>query len=639
MHIVLAFLHIPGRCLTVSGKGPSMIVQKQYLKRNEALRRRHGLVRTPWIDIWQGDCVGSVLVKAADLFESSPRSHENIKEEIRQALDTFGIWQARSPQLPLAVESTGALAGVLYHDYYNSSGPSSACTLRHAYASAILRMINGLADTLQQNRAVAASIAILCTQQLGLPSWWVDVRHEATHQQLPSLAILRASASAILRYWKQMYWDQQSTVEGMETALALLSAYTAGRAGMKSSISAKTTEDTVIYEAIEANLLDVEKEDGDPFAILEDEGDEDDENDEGFGAAVEPPIGDVGSKIGTNFNSFAVLRSTTTMLSSSKNSSKRKDSPSNTKQPPKSSKRKRTTSAQAQSSGNAGSVDGPSVIETIRDLFAYHNRRNWLSPAVACHALTTYLVWTGADGTGGALLLSSFPKQKPIFLPLITAACRAWPGLAVSLLNHLIDAVMSMEASSSEISAVQEKVSALRRWVVEALLSKGFVLKAFPWLKAEVLVGDSSDDAAAFRLGRVVQRYLRYPLNSLCDRLEGHHKSLAGECDVAKVTQASRVILQHMLTLLGNERIRNHGLDNSDNDDAAVEKKEKAAKIAPPMSLDEMEHLLKDDSQDFCIVATPPPKSPVGDRATRNPWVQCSHWDSCAIGSLPGHPM
>lgn len=64
--------------------------------------------------------------------------------------------------------------------------------LRQSYANAIIRMVNGLVDPLQIG-AYARSIASIAIQ-LGLPLWLVELRHAATHEDLPSLELLRDAA-------------------------------------------------------------------------------------------------------------------------------------------------------------------------------------------------------------------------------------------------------------------------------------------------------------------------------------------------------------------------------------------------------------------------------------------------------------
>ena len=44
----------------------------------------------------------------------------------------------------------------------------------------------------------------------GLPRILVDIRHEASHNELPSLALLRLGAATALAWLSQSYWQQQA---------------------------------------------------------------------------------------------------------------------------------------------------------------------------------------------------------------------------------------------------------------------------------------------------------------------------------------------------------------------------------------------------------------------------------------------
>jgi ribosomal biogenesis protein LAS1 len=92
-----------------------------------------------------------------------------------------------------------ALLAVIQQDRNQENATSgfslNYLSLRHSYASAIIRLVNGLVDPLQLG-AYARPIASIASQ-LGLPSWLVELRHAATHEDLPSLEILREAARQV----------------------------------------------------------------------------------------------------------------------------------------------------------------------------------------------------------------------------------------------------------------------------------------------------------------------------------------------------------------------------------------------------------------------------------------------------------
>ena len=77
----------------------------------------------------------------------------------------------------------------------DSSTDKHYLSLRQSYAAAIIRLVNGLVDPLQLG-AYARPISSIA-MQLGIPSWLVELRHAATHEDLPSLEVLREAARQV----------------------------------------------------------------------------------------------------------------------------------------------------------------------------------------------------------------------------------------------------------------------------------------------------------------------------------------------------------------------------------------------------------------------------------------------------------
>jgi ribosomal biogenesis protein LAS1 len=104
--------------------------------------------------------------------------------------------------LPHALDSALAMLAARMLDASCRDTPSTKTTLslRQTYAAAIIRMVNGLVDPLQYG-AYARSIAAIANQ-LGLPSWLVELRHAATHEDLPSLELLREACREVVDYIK-----------------------------------------------------------------------------------------------------------------------------------------------------------------------------------------------------------------------------------------------------------------------------------------------------------------------------------------------------------------------------------------------------------------------------------------------------
>jgi hypothetical protein len=82
------------------------------------------------------------------------------------------------------------------------------------YSSAMIRLVNGLVDPIQAGRYVKSVHVI--ARQLGLPPWFVDIRHAATHLKLPSLTALRSAAKQAVGWLHDHYWILNLNVKETE---------------------------------------------------------------------------------------------------------------------------------------------------------------------------------------------------------------------------------------------------------------------------------------------------------------------------------------------------------------------------------------------------------------------------------------
>lgn len=76
------------------------------------------------------------------------------------------------------------------------------------YAMCIVRAVNGLVEPSQQSY-YAESVMSIATK-IGLPAWFVDLRHDSTHNTLPTINILRSAARSLLLWYRENYWEQQN---------------------------------------------------------------------------------------------------------------------------------------------------------------------------------------------------------------------------------------------------------------------------------------------------------------------------------------------------------------------------------------------------------------------------------------------
>ncbi|RCH77565.1 rRNA-processing protein las1, partial [Rhizopus stolonifer] len=106
-------------------------------------------------------------------------------------------------EIPPSVEMTAAFIELIIRDEQFGHHHSHK-ELRLMYAMAIVRFVNGLVDREQKGK-FAKSIQVLA-RSMGLPTWFVDLRHASTHERLPSLIVLRDGAMQAVAWLHDHYW-------------------------------------------------------------------------------------------------------------------------------------------------------------------------------------------------------------------------------------------------------------------------------------------------------------------------------------------------------------------------------------------------------------------------------------------------
>jgi len=184
---------------------------------------------TPWKSVDEFEIIGESLLLTLHLPDPS------LHDQIDHALHQVSIWRSKSIQgrLPHAIETTACLAEGLHK---KDKGNFTTMEQRLYYSAAIIRGINGLSDAshrqMHQNldrsmtEKSASSVASLC-DRIGIPRWVVDIRHDASHSNLPSLSCLHLAAKTLLGYLGERYWCalRQSRNDLRESALKLIHLY------------------------------------------------------------------------------------------------------------------------------------------------------------------------------------------------------------------------------------------------------------------------------------------------------------------------------------------------------------------------------------------------------------------------------
>ncbi|KAF8944141.1 rRNA-processing protein las1 [Haplosporangium gracile] len=136
-----------------------------------------------------------------------PSPSEDGSPDIRAqecAIRRVKAWEARG-KLPHAIDSTAAFMQVVVRDWTQTCSDQD---LRHMYSMVFIRFVNGYVDAFQSSKS-AKSIAYLAVEKVGMPIWFVELRHTATHDYLPSLTILRSATNQALAWINDNYWMPQ----------------------------------------------------------------------------------------------------------------------------------------------------------------------------------------------------------------------------------------------------------------------------------------------------------------------------------------------------------------------------------------------------------------------------------------------
>jgi len=128
-----------------------------------------------------------------------------------QAIALIRAWKLRN-NLPHAVESTGLLFSALeQHEIaFSSNGHGSnisadSFATRAAYTLALSRFVTGFAD-LGRHRAGVGQTMQDVARSINLPPQFVELRHEAAHEEVPTLGrLVRMAEEAVAWLWEN-YW-------------------------------------------------------------------------------------------------------------------------------------------------------------------------------------------------------------------------------------------------------------------------------------------------------------------------------------------------------------------------------------------------------------------------------------------------
>ena len=136
------------------------------------------------------------------------------KNQREKAIAKVKSYQSRGSQfLPHVIDSTSQLTSAILLDETNNQVGMNA--IRMAYTMALIRFVNGILDPNQQ--AQYAIPLHRLAQNVGLSSWFVELRHWGTHErELPSIEMLRITTKEALTWLWDHYWND-STLEELSS--------------------------------------------------------------------------------------------------------------------------------------------------------------------------------------------------------------------------------------------------------------------------------------------------------------------------------------------------------------------------------------------------------------------------------------
>ncbi len=223
------------------------ILENQFITKSQGTGNQAKMSRytiTPWRT--QHD----LLQVRAQLYSPSA----TITETQRLAISRIMAWKLRG-NLPHAVESTALLIDAQLHHSGSTSESTSTSTfsIRAVYSAAFTRFVTGFCDIgRNRERSLEPSSMLAIARQIGMPDEFVALRHEATHEELPSLRRLVKATDEALGWLWQAYWGRLEEVEDVEVAMPefrreageLLKAFRRGRRDeLRSGLGDKEQDD------------------------------------------------------------------------------------------------------------------------------------------------------------------------------------------------------------------------------------------------------------------------------------------------------------------------------------------------------------------------------------------------------------
>lgn len=134
------------------------------------------------------------------------------KEDVALAMRRISTWQSRGC-VPAVINCTVDFIDAQQKDPFFSSSGNPISETSHAdkllaslYSMACIRLVNAVIEKTRKRNEISISEA---AAQICLPRMLIDLRHEASHKDLPSAQLARHASVKALDWLKSYYWEPQ----------------------------------------------------------------------------------------------------------------------------------------------------------------------------------------------------------------------------------------------------------------------------------------------------------------------------------------------------------------------------------------------------------------------------------------------
>ncbi|CAN4096928.1 unnamed protein product [Withania somnifera] len=173
----------------------------------------------------EGSCVGLKLVPWISWDEWNSIRHSlfsSFPPSVAFALQRISTWRSRGC-VPVSVDVTASIVHIQHKDPFfrkdlGGNALESEEMLSMLYCMAIMRLVNGVVEKTRKKAEISIADA---ANAIGIPRMLIDVRHEGSHRDLPSLQLVRLASTKALDWLKSYYWEPQKNAIRRDSTASL----------------------------------------------------------------------------------------------------------------------------------------------------------------------------------------------------------------------------------------------------------------------------------------------------------------------------------------------------------------------------------------------------------------------------------